>query len=230
MRLHTLRKVAQLQGGELHVTYPASRRGSSSFTSRGGSSLPLAPNEGELSLVVPCEFTDAATAKLGANATEGKAVVRGDDWQIPCKLNVLIVEDDNLNVIVMKTCLATGFRKQFGVEIVVSHATTAEAALKIINEQRQHCPFEIVIIDQHMEPAGGVMKGAQLVHDLNLRPYEQPPVLVLASGNSDNPSERTHFLACGASVVWSKPYPEPADMVDDLVTAMRAVTPPLKQK
>ena len=73
-----------------------------------------------------------------------------------------------------------------------------------------------------MEPAGGVMKGAQLVHDLYLRPYKQPPVL--ASGNSDNLGAQ--FLACGASVVWSKPYPEPADMVDDLVAAMRATSPP----
>ena len=154
-------------------------------------------------------------------------MAEGDDWQFPNKLDVLIVEDDNLNVIVMKTCLATGFRKRFGVEIIVSHATTAEAALKLINEQQHNCPFDVVIIDQHMEPAGGVMKGAQLVHDLYLRPYKQPPVLVLASGNSDNPSERTQFFACGASVVWSKPYPEPADMVDDLVAAMRATSPRL---
>ena len=58
------------------------------------------------------------------------------------------------------------------------------------------------------------MKGAQLVDDLNLRPYEQPPVLVLASGNSDNPSERTLLfeLSLPCAAVGACPCPTRAEL------------------
>ena len=143
------------------------------------------------------------------------------DLQLPETLNVLLVEDDELNMLVMKSCLSSGFHERFGTNISVAHEQTAEGALKLI-DGKIRCPFDIIVVDQHMEPAGGVMKGAQLVQNINVRPYAQPPLLVLASGNGDNPSERELFLQCGASVVWPKPYPEPAQMVNDIVLHLPA--------
>ena len=49
----------------------------------------------------------------------------------------------------------------------MQHARTAEAALAIIAAPRSDSdsrkfPFDVVIADQHMERAGGVMKGSEL--------------------------------------------------------------------
>ena len=129
-----------------------------------------------------------------------------------------------------QTCLETGFRDRYGsaVQLSTQRACTAEEALETMGAYRegsgQTCPFDVLIIDQHMEPAGGAMKGTQLVEVLSKRSYAGPHrlVLAIASGNADNPSDAAYFRACGASIVWPKPYPRPAAMSQSLAMAMES--------
>jgi CheY-like chemotaxis protein len=137
---------------------------------------------------------------------------------VPAQLRVLLVEDDDLNVLVMQTSLQAGMKSEFGTDVLVTRAHTAEEALVLVGDV---CAFDLIVVDQHMEPAGGVMKGSQLVEILGARhcaPGARRPVLCIASGNADVGSAETiAFLTAGASIVWGKPYPGTGRIVADIV-------------
>ena len=147
---------------------------------------------------------------------------------VPRELRVLIVEDDDLNYLVMSSSLDVGFREMHDVTVHVQHARTAEAALVIIAAPRSDSdsnefPFDVVIADQHMERAGGVMKGGELTAMLSAqRQGVHVPVLVIASGDDavqhvDAVLEPYRALS-RADVFWPKPYPRRQKLVRDIVS------------
>jgi CheY-like chemotaxis protein len=147
---------------------------------------------------------------------------------VPRELRVLIVEDDDLNYLVMASSLEVGFREMHDVTVHVQHARTAEAALAIIAAPRSDSdsskfPFDVVIADQHMERAGGVMKGSELTAMLSAQRHGvHVPVLVIASGDDavqhvDAVLEPYRALS-GADVFWPKPYPRRRKLVRDIVS------------
>lgn len=132
------------------------------------------------------------------------------------------MEDDSLNCLVMKTSLEVGFRLAFGIKVDIMTLQTAEDALQLI-EDMPVFDFDVVVADQHMEMAGGVMKGSRLIEVLNTRIRTEfadiyasrRPALVIASANTDEHEKRA-YSAGGADIVWPKPYPPNAQMVQDL--------------
>eukprot|EP00937_MAST-01D_sp_MAST-1D-sp2_P003106 g3106.t1 len=142
---------------------------------------------------------------------------------VPAELRVLLVEDDDLNVLVMKTSLQAGMKSVFGTDVHVTRARTAEAALQLIGDGA--CAFDLLVVDQHMEPAGGTMKGSQLVEILSARPCapgSQGPLFCIASGNADDDAQVASFKADGADIIWPKPYPATERIASDIAQAFSA--------
>ena len=132
------------------------------------------------------------------------------------ELRVLLAEDDDLNVLVMQTSLQVGMKSEFGTAVDVTRARTAEEALDLLGDANA---YDLIVVDQHMEPAGGVMKGSQLVEILSAKPCvagTQRPILCIASGNADDEAEASTFKAVGADIIWPKPYPGTLRMVSDI--------------
>jgi CheY-like chemotaxis protein len=168
---------------------------------------------------------------------------------LPSQLRVLLVEDDDLIVLVMRASISMGLKKLYGTTAHIQRARTAEEALEMVHASEgesgggggggggsgsgsggggdgggKTCAFDMLVVDQHMEPAGGVMKGAQLVEIMNARPYEalQKPVLVIASGNADTEAGVAEFKAAGAALVWAKPYPKGVQLASEVAGAFEA--------
>ena len=158
---------------------------------------------------------DMTQSNSDASGSDGAAT-------IPAELRVLLVEDDDLNVLVMQTCLQEGMKGEFGAAVHVTRAPTAEAALELIDDV---CAFDLIVVDQHMEPAGGVMKGSQLVQTLSARPCTdgaRRPIFCIASGNADGPADVAMFHKVGANIIWPKPYPAKERMASDIAQALFA--------
>jgi len=152
-------------------------------------------------------------------------------------MRVLVVEDDDLNVLLMKTTLEVGMREAFGTTAHIWRARTAEEALEMVHRfsaedpgaAEGRNPFDVVITDQHMELAGGVMTGTELVEVLRTMPcamtgfaHAQGPILVIASGDaSADAIEVASSKRAGADVVWSKPYPSQAAMSNDIASVVQ---------
>ena len=142
------------------------------------------------------------------------------------RVRVLIVDDDELNCLIMKQSLEDGFGRTHGVAVESKIVHTAEQALELIDSACQgQRAFDAIILDQHMETAGGVMKGSELVAILRARkglPGPQPnalrskdPVLVMASANTED-EDNALYRAKGADIVWTKPYPRSDALVRQL--------------
>jgi signal transduction histidine kinase len=229
--LHLCLKIIQMMGGELEMTSPcAGARGT------------------RIVCIVPCDFEESEKRaescsvpisgaeqppNLGGAAASssemGKpplSTAAGPHWRllhrrnggVPRELRVLIVEDDDLNYLVLQTSLIMGFRIAHGTIVHPMRSSTAEAALAIIDSEAGWC-FDLIITDQHLEAAGGLMKGAELLQLLSKRCWQPPrrqPLFAVASGNADYAS----FHACGADIVWSKPYPKHSEMVAEVVQGL----------
>ena len=133
------------------------------------------------------------------------------------RMRVLVVEDDELNALVMQMFFEQGMRARCGWHVTVHRVPTAEAALRVMGNGTK-CPFDLLVIDQHMEPSGGVLKGTDLVREVQGRQYEpQPPLMAMASVLADDVFEAARFRDLGAKIVWSKPYPPDAQLVSDIL-------------
>eukprot|EP00937_MAST-01D_sp_MAST-1D-sp2_P003107 g3107.t1 len=180
--LHLTAKIIRMLRGELVLVSPLRNERGASF-----------------SFSVPCVFASREVHMASPNVRELQADEgpRSGAPDVPAELRVLLVEDDDLNVLVMKTSLQAGMKSEFGTDVHVTRARTAEAALQLIGDGA--CAFDLLVVDQHMEPAGGTMKGSQLVEILSARPCapgSQGPLFCIASGNADSPADVAMF--CGA--------------------------------
>jgi CheY-like chemotaxis protein len=135
-------------------------------------------------------------------------------------LNVLIVEDDKLNCMIMDTKLrqAMPSAASCSTSITIEVVHTGEAALDKFREGVERSEphafdLDLVLMDEHMESAGGKLKGSEttkLLREMGMR-----GVIVACSGNC-LADDRTLYLAAGASHVWPKPYPNAAEIGVDL--------------
>ena len=140
---------------------------------------------------------------------------------VPRNLRFLVVEDDDLNYLIMRTSIEAGFRELSAgaVTTAVTHAKTGEEAMRLVGDGPA-CAYDVVVCDQHMETAGGVMKGTDFVSVLHRKEFQpRSPVAVLASGNNEEADVITYH-ACGADIVWPKPYPPALQMARDVMTQL----------
>ena len=140
---------------------------------------------------------------------------------VPRHLRFLVIEDDDLNSLIMRTSIETGFRKLLvgAVATTTTHAKNGEEAMRLIGDGSS-CAFDVVVCDQHMEASGGEMKGTDLVSALRALKFQsRAPVAVLASGNTSE-AEIVTYRECGADIVWPKPYPSALQIARDIVAQL----------
>jgi CheY-like chemotaxis protein len=140
---------------------------------------------------------------------------------VPRHLRFLVIEDDDLNSLIMRTSIETGFHKLLGgaVATTTTHAKNGEEAMRLIGDGSS-CAYDVVVCDQHMEASGGEMKGTDVVSALRALKFQsRPPVAVLASGNTGE-AEIVTYRECGADIVWPKPYPSALQIARDIVAQL----------
>lgn len=89
---------------------------------------------------------------------------------------------------------------------VITEASTGEAALEICGRYE----FDVVVVDQYMEEAGGVMVGTDVV--FAMRRMRIDSVIIGCSGNDLD----REFAEAGADWVWQKPMPTNEQIIAQL--------------
>jgi signal transduction histidine kinase len=121
-------------------------------------------------------------------------------------LRFLIVDDVKMN----RTMLRRRILKSIAPNCVVSEAATGEEALQICGKEA----FDVIIVDQYMEEAGGVMVGTDVVYAM--RRMRIKSIIIGCSGND----LENEFSEAGADWVWQKPIPSNQEIVRHLRLAL----------
>jgi CheY-like chemotaxis protein len=117
-------------------------------------------------------------------------------------LKVLITDDIKMN----RVMLTRRLKKGIAPNCVIVEACTGEEALEICANDR----FDVIIVDQYMEEAGGVMVGTDVVYAM--RRMRIDSIIVGCSGNDLD----REFTEAGANWVWKKPLPANAEIIAQL--------------
>ena len=92
----------------------------------------------------------------------------------------------------------------------ITEASTGEEALVICGKQS----FDVIVVDQYMEEAGGVMVGTDVV--FAMRRMRIDSIIIGCSGNDMDDL----FKEAGCDWVWGKPMPSNATTVKQLRSAL----------
>jgi two-component system, NarL family, sensor histidine kinase EvgS len=150
---------------------------------------------------------DTATPGVGSGASilfkasstqEAMAQAAAGADMIEEPLRILLTDDISMN----RTMLKRRFQKCIAPNGIIVEAATGEATLKICETQE----FDVIVMDQYMQEAGGVMTGVDTI--VALRRSKVDAVVVGCSGNDLDDA----FLSAGAELTWKKPIP-PNDVV-----------------
>lgn len=127
----------------------------------------------------------------------------------------VIVDDIRMN----RAILTRRIQKCIAPNCIVSEAARGEEALKMCCEQDENGDpprtFDIIIVDQYMEEAGGVMVGTDVV--VAMRRSNVDSVII---GNSGNDLD-DKFLVAGADGFWKKPLPSNPEIIRQLRVALK---------
>jgi CheY-like chemotaxis protein len=85
----------------------------------------------------------------------------------------------------------------------IMEASTGEQSLQICEDQT----FDVIIVDQYMEEAGGIMRGTDVVREMRRRKIKS--IIVGSSGNELD----SEFRDAGADWVWQKPIPPNIEII-----------------
>lgn len=114
-------------------------------------------------------------------------------------LQILIVDDIKMN----RAMLSRRIQKAICPQATVSMAETGERALELCEE----IPFDIIVQDQYMEEAGGVMLGTDTI--IAMRRNKVNALIIGCSGNDLDAA----FYEAGADMVWGKPMPSNSEII-----------------
>ena len=126
-------------------------------------------------------------------------------------LRFLIIDDISINRSMLKRRL-----KKFianSPETTFCQAVNGEDALKICDSSE----FDVIVVDQFMEEAGGVLLGTDVVKEMRRRKIGS--VIIGCSGNDIS----SIFLANGCQYVWKKPMPNNEIIIKQLKNALEHV-------
>ena len=118
-------------------------------------------------------------------------------------LNVLVVDDIKMN-----RKMVTRRFKKIGPNCRIYEACTGEEALDICQRGQR---FDVMIVDNYMEGAGGIIHGTDAV--LTMRRHMDIGSLII--GCSGNELEQ-EFRSAGADFFWGKPLPSDAEIIRQL--------------
>ena len=121
-------------------------------------------------------------------------------------MRFLIVDDVKMNRMMLKRRI----QKSICPNCFVAEAPTGERALEICGKEK----FDVIIVDQYMEEAGGVMVGTDVV--FAMRRMRIDSIIIGCSGNDMG----SQFRDAGADWVWQKPMPSNGRIIQDLRTSL----------
>ena len=121
-------------------------------------------------------------------------------------ISFLIIDDVKMNRMMLKRRI----KKSIAPNAIIKEACTGEEALEICGR----VTFDVVVVDQYMEEAGGVMVGTDVVFAMRRMRIES--IIIGCSGNDMD----EQFTEAGADWVWKKPMPSNSEIIADLKTAM----------
>lgn len=124
---------------------------------------------------------------------EKKPDLEVKDAPIQEPMSLLIVDDIKMN----RTMLKRRFQKGVVPNGTIAEAPTGEIALEMCGQQS----FDVIIMDQYMEDAGGILLGTDTI--AALRRMGVQSLIVGCSGNDIE----NEFLEAGADLCWQKPLP-----------------------
>jgi signal transduction histidine kinase len=123
-------------------------------------------------------------------------------------LKVLIADDIKMN----RSMLTRRFQKCIAPNCQITEATTGEESLTLCEKE----VFDVIIVDQYMHEAGGVMVGTDAI--IAMRRLKVQSVIIGCSGNDLD----AKFIAAGADLIWKKPMPPNSEIIVQLQSALAA--------
>jgi signal transduction histidine kinase len=117
-------------------------------------------------------------------------------------LSFLLIDDIKMN----RSMLSRRIKKAIAPNATITEASTGEEALAICAKSK----FDVIVVDQYMEEAGGVMVGTDVV--FAMRRMRIDSIIIGCSGNDMNDL----FKEAGADWVWGKPMPSNQTTVKQL--------------
>jgi CheY-like chemotaxis protein len=140
--------------------------------------------------------------------------LRADYKLIESKLAFLIIDDVKMNRMMLKRRIMKGIAPNS----IVREASTGEEALLICGTEK----FDVIVVDQYMEEAGGVMVGTDVV--FAMRRMRIDSIIIGCSGNDMD----EQFTEAGADFVWKKPMPSNSQIIADVRGTMMRRNIPVK--
>jgi two-component system aerobic respiration control sensor histidine kinase ArcB len=122
-------------------------------------------------------------------------------------LKVLLIDDIKMN----RTMLRRRIMKGIAPNCIFTEASTGEEALEICAKST----FDVIVVDQYMQEAGGMMVGTDVV--CAMRQSQIESIIIGCSGNDIDDL----FLDAGADWVWKKPMPSNKKILSQLHGALR---------
>jgi CheY-like chemotaxis protein/nitrogen-specific signal transduction histidine kinase len=126
---------------------------------------------------------------------------------IDSPLHFLVVDDVKVNRVMMKRRL-----QKICLGSLVSEASTGEEALHMCGNEK----FDVIIVDQYMDEAGGVMVGTDVIY--TLRRIGVDSIIIGCSGNDLD----EEFIDAGVDIVWPKPIPTNEEIIRQIRDALES--------
>jgi CheY-like chemotaxis protein len=123
------------------------------------------------------------------------------------ELKVLLIDDIKMN----RTMLRRRIMKGIAPNCIFTEASTGEEALEICSRST----FDVIVVDQYMQEAGGMIIGTDVVCAMRRSKIES--IIIGCSGNDIDDL----FLDAGADWVWKKPMPSNKKILSQLHGALR---------
>jgi signal transduction histidine kinase/CheY-like chemotaxis protein len=114
-------------------------------------------------------------------------------------ISILIVDDIKLNRVMLRKRL----EKHVAPNCTIAEASTGEEALTLCKDRT----FSIIIMDNYMEEAGGMLRGTEVI--CLLRSMQVDSVIIGCSGNH----LECEFKDSGADLIWMKPIPSNEEII-----------------
>jgi len=118
-------------------------------------------------------------------------------------ISVLIIDDVGMN----RSMLKRRIQKGIAPNAIIKEAATGEEALRICESGES---YDVIVVDQYMEEAGGVLVGTEVV--TAMRRMDVSSCIIGCSGND----LEQKFLDAGADLVWQKPLPSNCTIIQQL--------------
>jgi len=148
----------------------------------------------------PCEAPDSAPAAAKKEVD--------DDRMLDAPVRFLIVDDIKIN----RSMLKRRIEKNICPRCIVQECATGEQALEVCGQE----VFDVIVVDQYMEEAGGIMVGTDAIYAMRRMRVEA--IIIGCSGNALD----SEFTEAGADFTWQKPLPSNQSIIQQLRSRLAA--------